>query len=380
MNILDFVYRAVAPGKTAADDAPAQHHAALHADSEPSPMDQDRHGGVLGYVVFDLETDGLFADRALVCHQDQQHATVPNITCACSTRLVQGVGGYQFDQTREWHGDLSLPCPMPLTMVHALIDYLSAELAAGYPPLAWNGAGFDFRVLYELAETQEHKTKALHLGTHGVDPMFNFFMHKGFPVAMHRVASGFALPINKSGEGGDAVTDWLEGDATARKAVVAYCARDVAVLAMVVVAIEASNEIRWVTKASGRVAEWAPGREVGGGGGGDRGCGRRSSAKGFGGDSSISNSNTKKGGMVKSEDRVLMTIGEAMRLEQPDNSWMAAGVGRRGSRGAGQTGAAAGEAAGDDASGECAPQQQPRYDGPPTKDKFIGWVTAALVQ
>ena len=84
----------------------------------------------------------------------------------------------------------------------------------GLLPVSWNSVGFDFRVLHAhaqehglLAEADQIRTLVLN----GVDPMFNFFMHKGFPIGLKRVASGFKLALNKTGSGEDAIDAWAQG-------------------------------------------------------------------------------------------------------------------------------------------------------------------------
>lgn len=120
------------------------------------------------------------------------------------------------------------------------------------------------------------------LARRGVDPMFNFFMHKGFPVALTRVADGFKVGMNKTGSGADAIEQWTHGGYDGRVAVVDYCENDVAVMVLVVSAIGHRKRITWITKSAGREAHWFPMRQ-------------RS---------------------------LLMSTQQAMAMQSPDNQWM----------------------------------------------------------
>jgi hypothetical protein len=116
----------------------------------------------------------------------------------------------------------------------------------------------------------------------GVDPMLNFFMHKGFPVALTRVADGFKLGMNKTGSGADAIEQWLHGGYEGRVGVVDYCENDVVVMVLVVSAISHRKCITWITKSSSKEAHWSPMRSR----------------------------------------KLLMPTEQAMAMASPDNQWM----------------------------------------------------------
>ena len=245
---------------------------------------------VLGYIAFDLETDGLLPE------EQQQGLPPPEVNCGVTQKMHRAGEGFVTETSRRWvpEGFPDFPdgkCSWDASVLCALVDYLQQEREMGYLPASWNGTGFDFRVLHALicrAEGLPVSIKSRYgervkvLAMAGVDAMFNFFMHKGFPVAMKRVADGFDLAMNKSGDGVAAVEAWKGGKAADREWVVAYCERDVAVLAMIISAIDATGEIRWITKAAGRRAGWSP----------------------------------------SDKTRLLMPTSEAMLLPQPDNRWM----------------------------------------------------------
>lgn len=206
-----------------------------------------------GYVAFDLETDGLFDGD-----------TAPLITCACTIHLHRhGVGSFEPSPALHWHSDIENSDCMQAFEIFELVNYLFEQLENGYPPVTWNGAGFDFRVLHANVlriggtEAAGVATKIARLARFGVDPMFNFFMHNGFPVGLSAVASGFGIKLNKSGKGSDAITAWRDGSSKERFAVINYCERDVAVLCMVTSAIDSLNAIKWITKKA-KASTWSP--------------------------------------------------------------------------------------------------------------------------
>lgn len=254
-----------------------------------------------GYVAFDIETDGLFDG-------DEP----PSITCACTIQLHRHAAGcFEPSPARHWHSDLEAADCMQQLEISELVTYLFSMLQNGYPPVTWNGAGFDFRVLH--AKTQciqgpqgaSLAAKVVKLAKHGVDPMFSFFMHKGFPVGLSAVASGFDIKLNKSGKGVDAIAAWATGSVPERIGVINYCERDVAVLSMVTAAIDASNKIKWITKKY-KAAAWTPAAAT----------------------------------------DALMGVAAAAKVPEPDNQWMT-------SR---------------NVPGTAAPQR-------PTKSQFVGWYT-----
>jgi hypothetical protein len=201
------------------------------------------------FIAFDIETDGL-GER-------------PNITCIVTMRMDQsGPGAFRMEENaKQWHEPLETSEFLGKQILSEVVNYMFSELQKGTRPLSWNGTGFDFRVMYAQAigmglEQEANKIKDLALA--GVDPMLNFFVNKGFPVGLKRVASGFNLALNKTGTGEEAIDKWIMGDKVDRASVLQYCANDVAVLCMVVSAISKQKQIPWVTKTSGNTAKWTP--------------------------------------------------------------------------------------------------------------------------
>jgi hypothetical protein len=142
---------------------------------------------------------------------------------------------------------------MPLAEIRELIDYLwEAWTVRRLRPLAWNGLGFDMRVIAAHVRDDAHMLGRVHALTWDMcDPMFTFFVHKGFPVGLNSVARAATTYMCKSGHGADVDQKWREGH-QARVGVLAYCCRDVELTGAVASAIEHDGEFKWITKAGKR--------------------------------------------------------------------------------------------------------------------------------
>ena len=184
-----------------------------------------------GYICFDLETTGLIEDQV-----------APSVLCAATIKVhVQNrqTGALECECPRVWHEpDHTV---MRTESLSALVGYLNEQLRLGFPPVSWNGSGFDFRVLHMLlgedavpAVCKQH-----------TDLCFNVFVHKGFPVKLSAVAAGFGCE-NKTDTGANAPVLWGTPEGCAH--VINYCQQDVIVLASVLSCIMASRSVKWVSK------------------------------------------------------------------------------------------------------------------------------------
>lgn len=201
----------------------------------------------VGYVAFDIETSGLI----------ESGKEAPKITCVVTMRMERvRPGKFDLESTTRWHDDLEEEGAfMSVATLQKLISYLSKSAGDGFVPLTWNGAHFDFRVVHDIvaaAGLAEEAAEVKRLARLGVDPMFNFFMHKGFPVGLKRVADGFKLDMNKTGSGADAIEQWIHGGYDGRLGVVDYCENDVGVMVLAVSAIDHRKRITWITKSSNK--------------------------------------------------------------------------------------------------------------------------------
>jgi hypothetical protein len=202
----------------------------------------------VGYVSFDIETDGLlpseFNDRV---------DTPPAVFCAATMELRRAgqPGAFLTEPARSWPtaADVS-EAPMTQQQIVELVEYMwEAWKVRGLRVLAWNGAGFDLRILAaHVRDLPQWYERVVELAWSSCDPMFSFFMAKGFPVGLNAVARAGRGSVCKNGHGADVSALWAEGHAQ-RVGVLAYCCRDVEVTAVVLSEIDATGHIRWITKS-----------------------------------------------------------------------------------------------------------------------------------
>jgi len=225
---------------------------------------------VRGYVVMDLETDGLF-----------KGSECPRITCGCTMRVALDGPWFFRDEAIAWApSDLADVVFVDSARAAELVDYLADQTEVGFVTVGWNAVSFDFRVLHSaLRENPRALGRLEKVVALSIDPMLCVFMSKGYPVGVDAVARGFKLK-GKSGKGKDAIAMWLEGGEEGRKAVVEYCKNDVLVTSNVLEAISGSKMVKWISKKDATMI-WNP-----------------------------------------AEHRLLMRTELVAGLPQPDNSWM----------------------------------------------------------
>lgn len=224
-----------------------------------------------GLVAFDIETDGLF---------DESYSSESTPAVLCVSTIVMdrlGVGEYSIVERKDWVNANGIKTCAVLNTEElvGLVNYMWEWCNSGEEPwsrrvLGWNTTGFDFRVLAStITNAPESEGFSAHkkndcvariqeLAWHSIDPMFTFFMHKGFPVAMNSVAKAMTPSVVKSGSGGSVSELWFQGDETSRNGVVAYCRQDTDVLATIISAIESEGAVKWVTKSTNKLAVWQP--------------------------------------------------------------------------------------------------------------------------
>jgi hypothetical protein len=92
------------------------------------------------YLAFDIETSKILPDGAdLRAHRP--------LGISCAAILAEGD-----DQPNLWYsvGPDGKPSPtMSLKDISELVDFLCAQVEAGYTIATWNGLGFDFDILAE---------------------------------------------------------------------------------------------------------------------------------------------------------------------------------------------------------------------------------------
>lgn len=161
-----------------------------------------------------------------------------------------------------------------------LVQYLSKMAADGLRILTWNGLGFDFDILAEESGAAAN-CKESALGH--VDMMFHVFCSLGYPVSLDKAAQGMGLPGKPPGMTGfKAPKLWAQGHF---KEVLEYVAQDVRTAMQIAQACEQRRRFEWITRK-----------------------GTKSSMP-------LTNG--------------WLTVREALRLPEPDTSWMSAPLSRR---------------------------------------------------
>lgn len=117
---------------------------------------------------------------------------------------------------------------------------------------AWNGLSFDLKWIgYAAGDIELARDVALQM----YDPMFQFFMARGFPVALAKVAEAMGIKQEKLMNGADAPGEWLAGN---HSQVMDYVIGDCQITNAVVQAIQTEGCIRWRTQRGKLSAEPMP--------------------------------------------------------------------------------------------------------------------------
>ncbi len=161
-----------------------------------------------------------------------------------------------------------------------LVRYLSDMAGGGYKIVTWNGLQFDFDI---LAEESGDAASCRECALGHADLMFHVFCSLGYPVGLENAAKGMGLPGKPPGmSGSQAPKLWAEGRF---KEVLEYVAQDVRITMQVAQIGEERKKFEWMTRK-----------------------GKKSSMP------------LKKG---------WFTVREALKLPEPDTSWMSTPIPRR---------------------------------------------------
>lgn len=215
------------------------------------------------FVAIDIETTGLIVDNEpphILCVVTRR---LNPVTSACLSNEV-GVGiQYELGEIRTWpeREDLENVESMSHEKILNLVDYLWTQTNARL--LAWNGVGYDFRVIWMHCcrmNTDAGNLAAEHMVTMALsscDPMLNFTYQKGFPIKLAAVAELLPVPMHKTGEGVECERLWFAGGIEDRQGVIDYCENDVNMTCAVFMHIQNTGDIRWKT-SKGRQSVWTP--------------------------------------------------------------------------------------------------------------------------
>ena len=159
------------------------------------------------------------------------------------------------DQVRHWTspGPEGLPAPhLDASTAKNMLNWLREKQVAGARLFAWNGLSFDLRWLGVVAGEIPLAAK---IALESYDPMFQFFVQRGFPVALGKVAEGFGIREGKLMDGADAPIEWARGN---HQLVLDYVAGDCVLTNKVVACIEKTGRVRWRTQRGSLSSEPMP--------------------------------------------------------------------------------------------------------------------------
>jgi len=224
------------------------------------------------YLAFDIET------AKDVPGEDFNWRPHRPLGISCAATLASNSS-----EMRLWHGKTKDGGPaqrMTRDDAKGLVQYLSKMAEDGFTILTWNGLGFDFDILSEESADVE-SCKQCALGH--VDMMFHIVCSLGYPVALDKGAQGMGLPGKPAGMTGiKAPKLWAEGR---YKEVFEYVAQDVRTAMQIAETSEQRRRFEWIT-----------------------GKGKKSTLP---------------------LPKAWLTVREALKLPEPDTSWMSKPLTRR---------------------------------------------------
>jgi len=225
------------------------------------------------YLAFDIET------AKDVPGEDFNWRPHRPLGIACAATMESGA-----PEPLLWHGRTAEGAPAPRmsqTEARALAEYLSKMAADGFRVLTWNGLAFDFDILGEESGAAVICAKC---AMEHVDMMFHAFCSMGYPVGMEKAAQGMGLAGKPPGmSGAKAPVMWAQGRF---QEVLDYVAQDARTTLELAEACEQKRKLQWITRKGTR--------------------GTMPLAGGW------------------------LTVREALRLPQPDTSWMSTPMSRSG--------------------------------------------------
>ena len=160
---------------------------------------------------------------------------------------------------RHWHGgqgwDGTYAATMPVLAVREFCYWLLDAERRGYDVLAFNGAGFDLKVLAHSVGDDELSLSLFadlaDLAWRIIDPAFQFFCEKGWMTSLKAFATGMRVGDKTEGmDGLAAVEHWASGDPEKQQKVLEYVVQDCVVAGDAYVAMVESGDPWYTTKSS----------------------------------------------------------------------------------------------------------------------------------
>jgi len=190
------------------------------------------------FLAFDIEIANAFPSG----QTDWRDYRPLGITCAAT---YDGEGQPRLWYSRTAGGEAA--SRMTLEDMALLLAYLQQAAEAGYTLLSWNGVGFDFEVLGDESNSMDTCAR---LAVDHVDMMFHIFCLRGHTLGLDKVAKGMGLPGKPPGMSGEmAPRYWAEGKWAV---VLDYVAQDARTTFQVAQIVEDQGELRWVSERNTR--------------------------------------------------------------------------------------------------------------------------------
>ena len=187
------------------------------------------------YLAFDIET------AKDVPGEDFNWRPHRPLGISCAATLAS-----DSNELRLWHGKTKDGSPSPrMTPADALglVQHLLKMAEEGFTILTWNGLGFDFDILAEEAASAGICTQC---ALAHVDMMFHIVCSLGYPVALDKGAQGMGLPGKPAGMSGiKAPKLWAEGR---HKDVLDYVSQDVRMATQIAQTTEQRRRFEWITR------------------------------------------------------------------------------------------------------------------------------------
>jgi guanylate kinase len=157
--------------------------------------------------------------------------------------IVGMIGRGQDEDWSNFSPDGQLAPLMSKETALAMLKYMEEKQNQGYSLCAWNGAGFDLKMIGFLAGDVELAGRmALDL----IDPMYQVLSMKGYPVGLSAVQKGLGTEQAKSMSGADAPDAWANGE---YQKVISYVIGDSEMTVEIIQAIAKVGGIKWMAKS-----------------------------------------------------------------------------------------------------------------------------------
>lgn len=202
-------------------------------------------------VAFDIETASPADDE----HQNYHLG----VTCAALAGINERGAFFSDAVHSKWmnmDGRYTEMCP---DECWGFAQRLAKAMSLGYTVVSWNGLGFDWRVLAEMAGPR-HYAGIAKLALVHTDPAFYMLCKLGYMAGLNAVAHGMGIDGKMEGmDGLQAIAEWRHGD---QQGVLDYVTQDARATLDVYLAILNAGEIRWITKKGKEKALALPGKYV----------------------------------------------------------------------------------------------------------------------